>query len=353
MLPAEAFFAQLSSAGASSWTIVASYPIVDLGEACVNSGAFIYCVGGADSQSAFYSHISSSGLSPWTNTTEFPKDASGETCVSNGGYIYCIGWGTDQFYYAHLSSSGISSWNATTRYPIGIQGASCVSSNDYIYCVGGETKPYYVPTSAVYYAPLSSSGIGTWMSSDEFPFLLSHQSCVTSDGYIYCIGGDSGPYFITPVLNAVYYAALSPEGVSNWTAAEQFPISLADQTCVVSGGYIYCVVIPSPDYTLPSPVYYVRTPQPQTSTGSSVTVNSSSETPTSPPASSPSGTSTTTPVTASSATTSSPPSSSSLPPSYVALVIGVAITLIAVAVVAKRERRNGRAGRGLDSNRSL
>jgi hypothetical protein len=232
----------------------------------------------------------------------------------------------------------VSSWNATTRYPTGIQGASCVASDDYIYCVGGETKPYYVPTSAVYYAPLSSSGIGTWMSSGEFPFLLSHQSCVASDGYIYCIGGDSGPYFITPVLNAVYYAALSPEGVSNWTRADQFPISLADQTCIVSGGYIYCVVIPSPDYTLPSPVYYVQTAQPPASTGSSVTSSSTSETETPLPTSTQNGTLTTTSVTASSTATSSPPSSSSLPLSYAALLACVTILLIAVAGVARRVR---------------
>jgi hypothetical protein len=321
-----------------------------MGESCVDYGGFIYCVGGANSQSAFYAHLSSSGLSPWTNTTEFPKEASGESCASSGDYLYCIGWGTDQFFYARLSSSGISAWNATTKYPIGVQGASCVASNGYIYCVGGETKPYYVPTSSVYYAPISPSGIGTWDASGQFPFLLSHQSCVVSDGDIYCIGGDSGPYFITPVLNAVYHAALSPEGVSNWTSADPFPINLADQTCVVSVGYIYCVVIPAPEYTLPSPVYYIQAAETQTTTGSSVTTISSTETETTVPASTQNGTSTTTSVansstTANSTTASSRASSSSLPQSYAASAIGVATILVLVAAIAQRVRTDRRTGR--------
>ena len=276
MLPADTFYAQLSPSGVSPWEITASYPISDLGQACVVSGSYIYCVGGADSDSVFYAQLSSSGVSSWTNTTQFPRDASSESCAASGGYIYCIGWDTDEFYYARLSSSGVSSWSATTSYPLSVRGASCVATSGYIYCVGGEVSPFFVPISSVYYARLTSSGIGTWMASDQFPFLLSHQSCVVTDGYDYCIGGNAGLYFTTTNPNAVYYTALSPEGVSNWTAAIQFPVALADQSCVASSGYIYCVVIPAPVYTLPSPVYYLSTEQPQTTTATLTPTSTSS-----------------------------------------------------------------------------
>jgi hypothetical protein len=179
------FYANLSSSGVSAWKVTANYPTSELGESCVVSGAYIYCVGGADSDSVFYAQLSSSGISSWSNTTGYPRSVGDETCVTSRGYIYCVGGGAEKFYYAQLSSSGVSSWNVTARYPASIQDPSCVASGGYIYCVGGEAGPYDTPTNAVFYAALSSSGVSTWTAADQFPMSLADQSCVASNGYIY------------------------------------------------------------------------------------------------------------------------------------------------------------------------
>ena len=80
---------------------------------------------------------------------------------------------------------------------------SCAAYDGYIYCVGGEDGG--ISTNLVEYAPISSSGVGTWNSSTSYPGGdIEMQSCNIYSGYIYCIGGY---YFVSGsdygVTNAV------------------------------------------------------------------------------------------------------------------------------------------------------
>ena len=54
--------------------------------------------------------------------------------------------------------------------------------------------------------PLASNAnvvtLGTWNSTTAYPRNIANQSCAISAGYIYCVGGNTG----TGGTNAVYYA---------------------------------------------------------------------------------------------------------------------------------------------------
>jgi hypothetical protein len=187
------------------------------------------------------------GLGPWHQTTSYPLFPQSASCAASGGYVYCVGGynGTtpangqgdmNLTYYASLSPAGVGPWIRTTDYPIGIQDQSCVASSGYIYCVGGYAgSPNGRNIADVYYAPLSSSGIGSWARTTSYPYPVAPR-CVTDSGYAYC---EAAAYNGTAYLGsaAVYFAQLSASGVGNWQASAQPPSATAAFS--VSGGYAY------------------------------------------------------------------------------------------------------------------
>jgi hypothetical protein len=82
-----------------------------------------------------------------------------------------------------------------------------ISSGD-ILCVGGETSGGQSPTytNAVYYAPVSAGGIGTWKQSTSYPVSVGTE-CVALTGDIYCVGGFDGS--TAGANNFVEYASLA------------------------------------------------------------------------------------------------------------------------------------------------
>jgi N-acetylneuraminic acid mutarotase len=159
--------------------------------------------------------------------------------VASASKIYCIGGYTPSavssaVYYATLSSSGVGQWTSTTSYPAPVWTQSCAASESGIYCVGGIT-----PTNSfsrnVYYAPFSSSGIGQWANTTGYPVGVRQQSCVLSNADLFCVGG----YGSTDV----YYAPVSASGVGQWTGTTGYPFTVGVNTasCVTLVGDIYCV----------------------------------------------------------------------------------------------------------------
>jgi hypothetical protein len=158
----------------------------------------------------------------------------------------------------------VGTWTATTDYPIDVLGSeSCVVSSGQVYCVGGVTATD-LPTKAVYYAPLSASGVGTWTSTTDYPIEIEAQACAVSLGYVYCVGGVADAVGVT---NAVYFAPVSPSGVGPWTATTNYPTNIYRHSCVISSGYIYCVSGNTGGSTFPlfgstNAVYYAPISQP-------------------------------------------------------------------------------------------
>jgi len=223
---AETYFAELSSNGSVGvWQSTTPYPVPVDSESCVAWSAHIYCVGGnnetdgtessvAPSGTVWFASAGSSGLGEWVKTTPYPFGIFVPACFLAGDYLYCIGGSNGNgdplgtAYFAPLTADGVGEWSVTTSYPIASVGPSCVMASARIYCVGGETAGGQSPafTDAVYFAPISISGIGAWQQGPSYPRNVG-TSCVTTQGNAYCVGGfDESSAGLESVVN---YAALS------------------------------------------------------------------------------------------------------------------------------------------------
>src|SRR5437016_14460055 len=109
----------------------------------------------------------------------------------------------------------------------------------FVYCIAGDNSSSL--TNAVYFAPLLSAvGAGSWLYSTSYALRLQSQSCVTSSGYVYCIGGDTRGGLANST-SAVYFAAFSSSGVGSWSPSTRYPTNIAGQSCVVDSGFVYCI----------------------------------------------------------------------------------------------------------------
>jgi N-acetylneuraminic acid mutarotase len=246
----QVYYASLGASGIGKWSSGPTYPTAIDSESCVNATAGIYCVGGEDGSTVlddvYFAPVSSSGLGSWSSEEAYPNSLAAISCVVYSGDIYCVGGfdnngdETSTTYYASLSS-GLTSWAGTTQYPLAVDSASCAVYAGDIYCVAGETENgsnQNNPITNVYYAPLSSSGIGQWTAALSYPTALAAPSCVQDSGYLYCVGGfDSNQYSSTDT----YYGSASSSGVGSWSNATPYPVPIDTSTCVAYGGYIYCV----------------------------------------------------------------------------------------------------------------
>ncbi len=287
------YFASTTPSGVSPWTKTTDYPLYVGEQACAASSGYVYCLDGATyygtpGNETYFAPLSPSGVGAWTDTSESSVSAVGESCATYSGYMYCVG-GTIQLqspgysWYAPLSSSGVGQWMNTTADPAGAYGLSCAIYSGYIYCVGGfPNADPQTPTDSVYFAPVSSSGVGPWTNTTAYPVNVAYESCVADSGFIYCVGGEQ--YFAGGVADLVYYAPVSSSGVGAWTAAATYPFTDATApSCVTSSGYIYCVggglSITTPLAAIPktSGVYYasltqLRAPVTPASQGTPITV---------------------------------------------------------------------------------
>ena len=83
------------------------------------------------------------------------------------------------------SNNRITTSVSGQNIPYGI----AVDPNGYIYCVGTDSQS---PYNYVYYAPISSTGIGAWTSSTTYPIQMYYAYCeIPGSGG--CFLGGGGP----------------------------------------------------------------------------------------------------------------------------------------------------------------
>jgi hypothetical protein len=243
-----------ASPNLTSWQKTSSYPANVSSAGCAISGEYLYCVGGFSFpsgmygiQKAYYASVSSAGITNWQSTTPYPTNMNGPSCIAYNSYLYCIG-GQNQStsgasgssslsYYAPVSSSGIGTWQKTTSYPFQVFGPDCSTSNGYIYCIGGSNSTVDY-SNITYFAQLSPSGIGAWQPTTR-PTLYtpSQRACSLYSGYIYCTGGNIG--FIN--FSGTISAPVSGSGIGKWARTTSYPTSDSGQNCNAYNGYIYCI----------------------------------------------------------------------------------------------------------------
>ena len=191
---------------------------------------------GYDRNAVYYASLTGTGLSSWTGTTSYPTSVDTLSCVSDTTYLYCVGGANSAagltFYSQILPTQTNTAtstetgpvsngWTPTTNYPTTIAGEACASSSGFIYCVAGDTSPGAINSSggggadgteSVYFASLSSSGVGSWQNTTAYPS-GSPQACVIDSGFIYCVGSSGS-----------YYASISSSGVGSWTSTARYPL---------------------------------------------------------------------------------------------------------------------------------
>ena len=245
-----------------SWISAYSYPLKAagvpgvVGQACVESAGYAYCVGGEDfnddpTSSVYYAPISSSGVGNWTlSANPYPMAIVFQACATSSGYVYCVGGTKDSqgddtaaSYYAPLSPAGAGPWVASTPYPVAVDALSCVTAAGGIYCVGGEnetagTSASAVITNSVWFAPVSAQGIGAWSQSVGYPAGIYYPNCTGAGSYVYCVGGENAK---DDPQNATYYSYVTSSGMGAWAAAPGYPIQTIGESCATSYSVVYCV----------------------------------------------------------------------------------------------------------------
>lgn len=251
-----------SSPTSTTWISADEYPLQlngslgVVGQSCIDSAGYVYCIGGENTNntptsSIYYTPASATGVGNWTlSANPYPQPIDFESCVASSGYAYCVGGSHDYAgddtaatYYAPLLPTGVGPWNATTSYPVPIDALACSAASGEIYCVGGEnqtegTSATTAITSSVWYAPLSSSGIGGWSRAADYPAGYYFPACTSLGSYVYCVGGENAS---EDPVNATYYSYVSSSGMGAWTAGPAFPVPTIAESCTTSFSSVYCV----------------------------------------------------------------------------------------------------------------
>lgn len=273
----KSYFASISSSGVGAWKATTNYPIFISDTSCVASSGYIYCIAGYSSGSGanaseYYAPLSSTGVGAWsrTGTSGYYPSTSDLSCAAANGYIYCVGGANggeevQNVSFATLSDTGIGTWAATTQYPFAVVSESCVISASYIYCVGGlNSNPQ--DQNLVYYAPISSSGVGNWKQTSTYPLSLDSTSCAVNSGNLYCVGGEEAA---SNTADVFYSPISSSGGLGSWVGTTSYPVAISYESCVSPNEYIYCVAGVEESYT--NSVYYTSV---ASSTSSQLTVTS-------------------------------------------------------------------------------
>jgi len=90
-------------------------------------------------------------------------------------------------HFAALSPSGVRPWKETVSYAVPLAFPSRDVSSGSMCCVGGE-ETGGSGANGVYIAPMTSSGLGPWHASANYPSGIE-TTCVVSGGYLGCLGG--------------------------------------------------------------------------------------------------------------------------------------------------------------------
>ncbi|MDE1860987.1 MAG: hypothetical protein KGH72_04715 [Candidatus Micrarchaeota archaeon] len=210
------YSAPVSSSGIGAWTKQTKFPIRwGFGE-CVNSTqGYIYCIGGVTANKSYgcchfmndtyYAKLTNGNIGAWQHSANnIPINENYNTCNYANGYIYCVGGETV------TTGSGVY-WQPPPA------------------CAPGGC--YYADSQKTYYAKVLSNGdVGQWQLSTIYPYNFTGQRCIADNNYMYCI---TQPNVFTGYNGTVFYAQLSSGGIGTWNQTKRYPQNITSQTCVV------------------------------------------------------------------------------------------------------------------------
>lgn len=173
---------------------------------------------------------------------------SGNRIYVMGGIIRSVG-STSEVYWAEiLPDKTLGAWNQTTALPVKLFGHKAAIFASRIYVAGGnyghtlytnEGLPAPENSSAVYASDINPDGsLGQWQSISELPEPVSFHALAATSKNIYVFGGHN----TNGVLNAVYFAPVLNDGsLGSWQALDALPKNLLALAAVSSEKYIYAL----------------------------------------------------------------------------------------------------------------
>ncbi|MDB5169307.1 MAG: hypothetical protein JWO41_663 [Candidatus Saccharibacteria bacterium] len=231
--------------------------------ALVAVGNYLYMIGGVDASLTKTNTVLYTTVSPttgdttasWTSSGSLLANIRGNSAVSYKGYIYVTDGensATGKTLTTEYTSVGLgggapsnpgcgTTWCASTSLPSGagsLFGAAALNSGR-MYFSGGQLVANTSYSSNVYYATLSSGGIGAWSTaSTKFNTERYQHVSFVANGYIYVYGGSSS----SACLNDMQYAPLLSGGdIGNWQSGQSVATSRAAVTGAYYGGFSYFI----------------------------------------------------------------------------------------------------------------
>lgn len=205
--------------------------------------------GGSRVKNVLYLKTRSGGsgaTSAWsTSPSTFTAQRTRHASAVHNGYLYVIGGVTTgssyllSSQYAKINDDGsVGSWSATTGLPIGLADMSSLTYAGRIYLFGGRTSDAN-PVNTVYMSSINNDGtLGSWNTTTALPSNRAESAIAARSGYVYLLGGTDG----SSVLNTVISAPVNGNGsVGSWSAATSFDGARRGAVAVTSENYIYII----------------------------------------------------------------------------------------------------------------
>ncbi len=246
----EVYYAKLNANGSiGTWASTTALPQVREELTAVAVNGYLYAIGGRGASnvvqdSVYYAKINSDGtVGTWNSTTVLPTERSSHTTVTANGYVYLMGGdetgGTvDKVHYARLNSDGtLGAWSSTNTFGTALRYHSSVAANGYVYALAGNDGA--TDFTAVRKAKINTDGtLGSWSTTTALPNTRIHGAAGILNGYIYHLGGDGS----TGDYGDVFFAPLNADGtIGSWTQTTDMNVTRRGATVVTSNGYLYAI----------------------------------------------------------------------------------------------------------------
>ncbi|MCC7383820.1 MAG: hypothetical protein IT384_18405 [Deltaproteobacteria bacterium] len=183
------------------------------------------------------------GLGTWRSLTPLPAVRWFPTALAAHGKLYVLGGGDGTFtrvygdvLVATIAGDGsLGSWTTSATFTPARERHATVVHNGFIYVVGGSSGPALDDVS---FAALNADGsVGAFAATTPLPSPRYEHASVIVNDFIYVIGG-----FETADLADVSFAPVGADGtIGAWRAAAPLPVARYGHTALVHGGHIYVV----------------------------------------------------------------------------------------------------------------
>ena len=191
-----------------AWSYTSSLNTARGGYVAVYNG-FVYAVGGGrgacggcpPTASVEYAPINADGaLGAWSYTSSLNTAREGFGVVESGGYLYAVGgyqpdpvWLSSVEYTSIAADGTLGAWSYTFSLDTARASYGLAVYNGFIYALGGDTDPGNNQIDSVEYTSTGADGtLGAWSFTAPLTFARSGIGSTAHQGHIYAVGGGLG-----------------------------------------------------------------------------------------------------------------------------------------------------------------